>query len=294
MKYLTTIDTVSLQIDTYDEVARNLITDGILHLMHTKNLYVKEKSYPINLHANFFMREYEVYAFNVILVSIRMGSFSMQNPLNNIVTTTYYIAIEFAGLKTYHEPLDTISNNTLLSVCAYLNSRNIFYKLTGLDICIDLQTKFENVLALCTKRSPKTSYYTANETQRYKTTHYIEKILDKNEDEVLQRAYLYDKTAKENLPYALARFELKLQQKFFNKYRNTLMYSIFKTLDKYHVMYVPVKKERQYLREQYDNYPILRDRDIKRIGFDSYRRYFDMTVINSIIVRIFSIKEQNQ
>jgi hypothetical protein len=293
MKYLTTIDTVSLQIDTYDEVTRNLIADGIFHLLHTNKLYIAQKDYPINLHSNFFIREYEIYSLYVVLASIRMGSFSMKNPVNNIVTTTYYIAIEFAGLKRYHEQLDAISDKTLLSVCAYLNSRNIYYKLTGLDISIDLQTKFENVLVLCTKRSPKTSYYTANEAQYYATTQYIEKIPNGYKDEVVQRSYLYDKSFKENLPYVLTRFELKLQQKFFHNYRDTLVYSISKAFEKYHVMYVPVKKERQYLMEQYDKYAILRDRDIKRIGFDNYRCYFDITVVNSFITRIFSIKEQD-
>lgn len=292
MKYLTTIDTVSLQIDSHDEVTRNFIADGILRLLQTNKLYIAQKDYPINLHSNFFIREYDIYYHNVVLVSIRMGSFSMKNTLNNIVTT-YYIAIEFAGLKRYHEQLDTISNNTLLSICAYLNSRNIFYKLTGLDISIDLHTKFENVLALCTKRSPKTSYYTAHEAQYYETTQYIEKIPNGYKDEVVQRSYLYDKSLKENLPYALTRFELKLQQKFFNNYRDTLMYSIFKVFEKYHVMYVPVKKERQYLMEQYDNHAILRDRDIKRIGFDNHRCYVDITVVNSFIVRMFSVKEQD-
>lgn len=293
MKYLTTIDTVSLQIDTHDEVARNFIADEILGLLHTRKLFIAEKEHNNNLYSNFFIREYEIYSLNVVLASIRMGSFSMRNPGNSTVTTTYYIAIEFAGLKRYHEQLDAMSNKTLLSVCAYLNSRSIFYKLTGLDICIDLQMKFENVLALCTKRSPKTSYYTTNESQRYETTNYIEKIADRHKDEVLQRAYLYDKSFKEGLPYVLTRFELKLQQKFFNKYRDALVYSIYKALEKYHVMYVPVKKERQYLREEYDNHPILRDRDIKRIGFDSYRCHFDITAINSFILRIFSIKEQD-
>ncbi|MFA5214608.1 hypothetical protein [Sulfuricurvum sp.] len=292
MKYLTTIDTVSLQIDTYDEVTRNFIVDGILSLLHKNKLYIAQKDYPINLHSNFFIREYKIYSQGVVLASIRMGSFSMKNTLNNIVTT-YYIAVEFAGLKRYHDQTDAITNKTLLGICAYLNSRNIFYKLTGLDISIDLHTKFENVLALCTKRSPKTSYYMANEAQFYPTTYYIEKISEGNEDEVVQRSYLYDKSFKENLPYAITRFELKLEQKFFNKYRDTLVYSIAKTFKKYHVMYVPVKKERQYLMEQYDNHAILRDRDIKRIGFDNYRCHFDITVVNSFIVRIFSIKEQD-
>lgn len=293
MKYLTTIDTVSLQIDTKDEISRNFIVDGILRLLYAKKLYVKEKNYPTKLHSNFFIKEYEIYANSVSVVKIRMGSYSVKNPLDTLAVTTYYISIEFAGLKTYHDQLDFISNNTLLSICAYLNSRNILYKITSLDICIDMYTGFNNVLAFCTKKSPKTSYYAAKEHQDYDTTSYLEKIPYASWNEAVKRSYLYYKSKKEKLQYRLTRFELKLQPKFLNKYSDTLIYAISNTFDRYHVMFVRVKKVREALKDQFDKTPILRERDIKRIGFDSYRCHFDITVVKSFIVRIFSITEQD-
>lgn len=293
MKYQTTIDTVSLQIDTNNEVSRNFIIDGIIRLLYANKLYVKEKNYPTNLHSNFFIREYEIYANSVSVAKIRMGSYSIKNPLDTLAVTTYYIGIEFAGLKTYHDQLDFISNNTLLSVCAYLNSRNILYKLTGLDICIDMYTGFDNVLAFCTKKSPKTFYYTAKEHQEYDSTSYLEKIPQTSWNEAVKRSYLYDKSQKEKLPYKLTRFELKLQPKFLNKYRDTLIYAISNTFDRYHVMFVPMKKVREALKDQFDKTPILRERDIKRIGFDSYRCHFDITVVKSFIVRMFTVIEQD-
>ncbi|MDD2357244.1 MAG: hypothetical protein PHX13_04970 [Thiovulaceae bacterium] len=293
MKYTTSIDTVGLQVYSNNEVTRNFIVDGILTLLYTKKLYVLEKTHSTNMHSNFFIREYHICSNSTTIASIRMGSFSMNNPLNNMVVTTYYIAIKFAGLKRYHEPLDTISHNTLLSVCAYLNTRNITYKLTELDVCMDMYTRFENVLALCTKKFPKTTYYPANESQLFETTSYIEKITNDKLDEVLQRAYLYDKSKKENLPYQIVRFELKLQAKFFNNYRNNLISSILNALHRYHVMYVPLKKEKNYLLQQYDTCAILRERDIKRIGFEKYRCYPDTMAIHAYITNIFSIKERD-
>lgn len=293
MKYQTTIDTVSLQVDTNEEVKRDFIVDGILRLLFTKKLYVKEKVYRPNQHSNFFITEYEFYSHNVVVVSIRLGSYSIKNPLDTDSITSYYIGIKFAGLKTYREELDFLTNNTLLGVCAYLNSRNIEFKITGLDIGIDMYTGFNNVLALCTKRSPKTSYYTAKEHQEHETTIYLEKIPKTNWDEAVRRSYLYDKSKKEKLPYRLTRFELKFQSKFMNMHRDKLISAISDTFDKYHVMFIPRKKVQDALKEQFDKSPVLRERDIKRIGFDGYRCHFDITVVKHFILRIVNITEEN-
>lgn len=291
MRCSTSIDTIGIQVNLREEDTRDFILDGILTHLREKNYYVAEKPYSANDY--FFRKEYYIYAYNQTLCSLRLGSFSSKISLTDIYTTTYYIAIEFAGLKRYHEPLDTISKKALLIVSAYFNTRNIFYKLTNLDICMDMYTGFENVLALCTKKYPKTAYFTANEPQPYETTRYIEKITYDKLDEVMQRSYLYDKSLKEGLPFHLIRFELKLQAKFFSKNSDNLIGSILSALDRYHVMYIPLKKERNYLVQQYDACPILRERDIKRIGFDKYRCYSDPTAIHAFISEIFSIKERD-
>lgn len=293
MKYQTIIDTVSLQVDTNNEVKRDFIVDGILRLLFTKKLYVKEKVYRANQHSNFFIKEYKFYSHNVVVVSIRLGSYSIKKSLDTHSITTYYCSIEFAGLKTYRDQLDFLTNNTLLSVCAYLNSRNIAFKIMGLDIGIDMYTGFNNVLALCTKRSPKTSYYTAQEHQEHETTIYLEKIPKTNWDEAVRRSYLYDKSKKEKLPYRLTRFELKLQSKFMNMHQDTLINAISDTFNRYHVMFIPRKKVQDALKEQFDKTPVLRKRDIKKIGFDGYRCHFDIMVVNNFILRIVSITEEN-
>ncbi len=292
MKYQTSVDTVCLQIDTPNEMTRSLIVDGIFHLLWTKKIYFAEKPCPASLHSNFYKKEYYLYSNNLVLATIWMSSFSMKNNFNNTVNTTYYIALEFAGLKSHHPQRDAISNTALFSVCAYLNTRSISFKLKSLDVCLDMYTSMDNVLALCTKKSPKTIYYGANEAQKFHGTYYIEKI-NIHPHEAVQRAYLYDKALKDKLPYRLTRFELKLQSKFFSKYRHTFIASMIKSLSRYHVMHVPNKRDKNYLMEQYDQYPILRDRDIKRIGFDTYRCYPDIAAVVNFINQLFSIKEMD-
>lgn len=293
MKYKTIIDTVCLQIDTIQEDIRNTILEGILGLYQKYNLYVAYKDYPINQHSNFYVREYYAYANNVVVASIRAGSFSVKDSVTTTTVTTYYISLEFAGLMTYNQQRDKITNDTLFKTCAYINTRQITFKLTGLDISLDLFTKYENILALCTKKSPKTAYWTANALQWFDTTSYMEKIPNHKLQLAVQRAYLYDKAIKENLPYDLTRFEVKLQPKFFNKNRDNIIAGIMNTLDRYHVMYIPNKKEMQHLMDQYDAHSILRDRDIKRLKFDNYRCYYDISAIVGFINHMFTVQEQN-
>ena len=131
----------------------------------------------------------------------------------------------------------------------------------------------------------------ANDTQLFPTTTYIEKIPQNKQANVVQKAYLYDKAMKEGYSYPLTRFEVKLQSAFFTKNRLNLFAGIMKALSKYHVMYVPNKKEKQRLMDEYDISPILRQRDIKRIGFDNYRCYHDMTAITRFINQLFTIQE---
>ena len=292
MKYLTKIDTVSLQIDLIAEESRNAMIEEILALLEAHNLYIRYTDYPTDVHSNFFIREYQAYANNTIVASLKAGSYSIKNRITQLVDTTYYFTIAFAGLSSYNEALDTLTNGILFKVAAYFNSRNITFKITGLDIAIDMFTVFDKVLALCTKKSPKTAYWMAGEVQFYDTTTYIENISKTKLDTAVQRAYLYDKASKERLAYPLTRFEVKLQPKFFNKNRENILMGILSALDRYHIMYVPNKREKQYLIEQYNTHSTLGQRGRKKLGLDRYRCYPDVTAIITFINQLYTAIEE--
>ncbi len=294
MKYQTVVDTVAIQIDSVSINGRDMILQEILSLLFSNGMYVTSHDYPVSVHSNFLIREYQAVANNVVVASMRSGSYSHKNIQTKRTITTYYIALEFAGLVRYNEKLDKLANETLLVVCAYLNTRHISFKITGLDIALDIFTDYNKVLALCTKKSPTTAYYGANETQTFISTTYIEKIPQNKQESVVQKAYLYDKAIKENLTYKLTRFEVKLQSLFFAKNRLNLFASLIKALNKYHVMYVSKAKEKQKLMDAYDRCSVMRQRDIKRIGFDNYRCFFDMTAIAGFINQFYTVQETKE
>jgi len=291
MKYQTTIDTVSIQIDFLNENDRDIILKEILTLLNSKNIHVTHKDYPVSVHPNFSIREYQGVANKVVVASARAGSYSYRDKETNAVITIYYIALVFAGLMRYNTKLDTVANETLLTVCAYLNTHYIAFKITGLDIALDVFTDFHKLLALCTKKSPTTAYYTANDTQLFPSTTYIEKIPQHKQGEVVQKSYLYDKALKEGLKYKLTRFEVKLQSSFFAKNRLNLLADIMKALNKYHVMCVPNAKEKQRLMNEYDMSSVLRQRNIKKIGFDKHRCYHNIPAIVGFINQLFTIQK---
>jgi len=294
MKYQTTIDTVAMQIDLVNIETRDMILQDILSLLNSSGMHVISHDYPVSVHSNFLIREYQAVANKVVVASVRSGSYSYKNILEQRTITTYYIALEFAGLVRYNNKLDILAKNTLLTVCAYLNTRHIPFKITGLDIALDLFTDYSKVLALCTKKSPTTAYYGANETQVFGSTTYIEKIPQNKQDNAMQKAYFYDKAIKENLDYKLTRFEVKLQSLFFTKNRPNIFAALMKALNKYHVMYVPKAKEKQKMMDEYDSCSIMRQRDIKRIGFDKYRCFFDMATIVGFINQLYTVQERKK
>ena len=291
MKYQTIIDTVAIQIDLTHEEARNNRLTEVLNIFRKENLFIATNNYPTNQHAHFFIREYKVKANQTTVASIRIGSFSIKDTTTNTVITTYYVAIEFAGLVSYNADQDKLSHMMLFRVCSYFNTRHITFKITGLDVAIDLYTKFENVLALCIKKSPKTVYYAANELQWYDTTHYIENIPKNKQSLVVQRAYIYDKTIKEGLPYHLTRFEVALQPKFFSNNRSNTVMKIISAINRYYVMYVPNKKERKQIVEKYDALPTLRQRDIRKLKLDEYRCYPDASEITVFLNQMYAVRE---
>ena len=45
--------------------------------------------------------------------------------------------------------------------------------------------------------------------------------------------------------------------------------------------------------DEYDNHPILRQRDIKKLKFDSYRCYPDISIVVGFINALFTVQESD-
>jgi hypothetical protein len=284
MKHATAIDTIGIQIDCNDATEQQYVLTGLLDfIIKADSLYLQNNSFILD--SNVMIIEYCIYANNTIVAKINTGIFRT-GKVNNYVTK-YYINVTFAGLKRCNEVLDAVSMDSLLRVCAYFNVKNIKFKLTELDICIDVDCPFEHMLAICIKKTPKTKYYTFNDRQAYSNTTYIEKISIKKLNSSVSRAYYYDKRAKQNLDYDRSRFELKLQHRYFNKYGFDTK-AIQNALNRYYVMYFKNIGDRNAIIEAYNGYEFVREKEAIGLDLHRYRIYPDIDVIQNFIKKMFN------
>ena len=265
------------QREALEALLNSMVSSGIL--------YVSQKSHLTNL-----KRDYFIYFHSTTIASITTGAFNERVSGTSSYTTKYYISVKFAGLCRYNEKIDSISYYCLLKTCAFFNTYHIAFKLTELDVCLDVECEFHNLLALCVKKSPKTDYYRPSDMQTYADTTYIEKIPYKKLEKAVLRAYVYNKSLKERLRQKITRFELKLQPKYFSKYRFD-MAPIEKALSRYYVMYFKNSLDKNQVVEAYEKYQTFRKREIGRLGLDTYRLYPDITKIQSFLEQLLHVND---
>ena len=273
MTYSTEIDTVSIQIDCSSLEVQQGISFMISRAVTEYNkVYIKDNAYT---------KQREILFNNNRLGTIRLGMNPIWNKFTRKYVINYYVAVSFYGLKSHIEILDNLSNGCLFAVCGILNTFNFSYVFTELDICLDMNTKIDNVLVICTTKLPRTEYYSLNDSFYNGNSVYIEKITKNKLDYYSQRAYLYNKAKKENLQYPLTRFELKLQKSFF---KNDFDFeTIVNALNRYTVMFFPTIYEKIRIVDKYNSYSRISRRDIDRIGLDRYRLKPDVVKIERFI-----------
>lgn len=284
--HYTFIDTIGFRINCNSDIQQRDTLHSILtYLQQEFFIYIDSVPYIVGFDTRI---EHRVYCNNTTVLSFTTGY------SNN----SYYINIRFAGLKTYNKIVDGISYSYLRIIVAYLNYHGIAFKLSELDVAIDVYNfPFENLLAICTTKTSRTMYYGLGEVQRYDgETTYIEKFTSSATiDTALKRAYLYDKTKKEattkgniiNVP--IVRFEVKLQSSYFNKYGFDLN-KLSQTLNMYHLLYFYDRYEKYALIERYNSYSIVRKREIDRMGLEQVRLHFNTGHIQAFINTLLTMK----
>lgn len=284
MTYITEIDTIAFQIDcSNDNIQREILTGLLNYTRRIFNHYIDPVPYDVGFDKRI---EHKIYCNNRTIVSFKTG----------YTHNSYYISIKFAGLKSYDYIADKISSDYLFVIVAYLNSRQIIWKLSELDIAIDIvNVNFENILAVCTSKTSGTKYHTLGEVQLYDgETTWVEKFETPNANKsAIKRAYLYNKTIKERkqgnkLNFNLQRFEIKFQSGYFNK--NGFNIEILaSSLYMYHLMYFDNITEKNNLIDKYNSYQSVRKREIDRLGFEGFRLYPDIDYIEHFIYTILTV-----
>lgn len=277
--HYTCIDTIGFRINCSSDIQqRDTLHEILTFLQEEFFIYIDAVTYNVGFDTRI---EHKAYFNNTTIFSFTTGY------SNN----SYYINIRFAGLKSYNELADSLSNYYLHIITAYLNSHHIGFKLSELDVAIDVcYFAFENLLAICTTKTSRTAYHQLDEIQCYAgETTYIEKFTSAATiDTALKRAYLYDKTKKEAatkgniIDIPIVRFEVKLQSSYFNKYGFDLN-KLNETLNMYHLLYFYDRYKKHALIERYNSYSIVRKREINRMGLEQVRLHFNIAHIRAFI-----------
>jgi len=277
MRTETAIDTVTLQCNFNHEDKCDSAKDDILELLKKYNYYSEDDS--------------EVQYRYKTVATIEQASYSYVKKNKKKANVVWYLSIKLAGLKRYNTYLDIAATNCLLIIASYFNTKKLAMKITQLDVALNIFTKFENVLSLCTKRLPKADYYKANEEQKYLTTQYFVKYDSKEQkNRATTHACLYDKTVKHDLAFKLTRFEISFSKKFLKK-NGLNVGSIYNEFKRYHVLYMPNKKKKQELMDQYDAKDVLRQKDIKELKLNWNRLDIDINVLIDFAIRLYRVDD---
>ncbi|MGJ0330073.1 hypothetical protein NG755_10225 [Aliarcobacter cryaerophilus] len=195
------------------------------------------------------------------------------------IVSIFSVTVEFAGLKSYNDKKDNLMYQYLTKVISLFNFYNINYEVIGLDLFVDVDKPFKNMFAFCNKKVGKVKYYKTLEKQYHFGTHYIEKFNNTHKN-VMKRAYLYDKSLKEDLLLPVTRFELKIQTRFFNRCKiyNFFDRKIFYTnllnrlMESYHILYF---RSLVLKNQELASYALFEDtirrRDFYKLSLNNYR-----------------------
>lgn len=279
--YNTEIDTIVLKIDCKTANEQREILSDIKVLLNQLNLFFQysDKFISLSYLKTIDKRDLIVYHSNTILAVIKTG-FAKQ----------FYITIEFAGLKSYNTQLDEQSNNYLLRLASYLNCNYIPFKIIELDICLDIESNFKDVLSVCMKKQPNVEYYQVNDkSQKYESTLYLEKILKENLKTASIRSYQYDKSKKEDIEDRLiTRFEIKFQPSYFFRNKGGDISKIVSQLKRYYIAILVNKSDRNTIIKTLNKRARLNKQDKKLL--EQFRVNHDITVVEMFIKNLKKIK----
>ena len=271
------IDTLALQIDFDDSVKQRNKLELLTRFISNRKLG-QLREVKTNQH----MIKYELLYANSKILTLHTGSTRSRDKKTGKFKKIYYIKIRFAGLKSHNLSFDKASYESLATVCALLNTSGTSYRFCELDIALDVFCPFDNILAMCTKKSANVSYNPISFKQYFSgsPTTYIEDYSDlgKKKNAVL-RSYLYDKSAKNKLPFSVTRFEIKLQNRFFIKNSFDIS-SIRSAFDRYCVMYFSDMYEKQVVINKYNR------KELDLLGFNKSKVYPDFQKIQKLLNEI--------
>ena len=253
----TYIDTLGIRCECDNKEQRDILSNALINCLKGKCVVGVEYD---KKHSNQYYQITKLQYGKTKLGTIAKGHYINDT---SFVPDYYYININFYGLKRYNAVKDEASLLLIRTITAFLNTHNIGFRLTELDIAMDIESKLNNILAVYTNKSPNVNYYqlgdidkNKNIIQENKGTYYIENFKSfKQKKNAMSRAYLYDKRQKElskygrDIGFEITRFEVKLQKRWFVKNEFGIT-PIYKALRKYTVLeFEDIEKKEQLIKK---------------------------------------------
>ncbi len=277
VRHETNIDTVAIQLEFKTGLEQrnkfNQIYRWIIGRRLGKLEVSKDKS-------NYKVKAYNLMSGNSKLATLHTG-----------FSKNFYIRIRWCGLKSFKSKQDEKSIVSLMTICALLNTTMSNYRFVELDIALDLFCPLNRVLVACIKQVNNVLYNDIGFLQYYNgvPTNYVEDYKDKDKKKyAFKRSYLYDKSNKEDLDYYVARYEIKLQNRWFLRYGFNLN-TIVRALDKYAVFYLKDSISRRLVISQLEDTKTLTNNELLILEKNYKRIYHDTTVIEEFISEVKSV-----
>ena len=257
----TYIDTLSIRCVCDNKRQRDSLFNALIYDINERNIVAMK--YNTERSSKYYQIT-ELLLGNTKLASIDRGYYA--NPKAIVHPDYYYININFYGLKRYNTKKDKASLYLVRTITAFLNTYHIDFQLTELDIAMDVESKMDNILAVCISRSPNVNYYQLGDTDQDKNviqenrgTYYMENFQSlKQKKNAMSRAYLYDKREKElskygrDIGFEITRYEVKLQKRWFVKNEFGIM-PIYKALQKYAILEFKDINQKEQLIKKLNN-----------------------------------------
>ena len=289
----THIDTIKLMIDTYDQEQQYETLLSIVNALSTVPFaFMKSTTQQSDgsLGKPTIEKVHYVMYKGKKIAAVTTGRYITRCYGVSDCIDVYYVAVSFYGL-TRHHISDTGSRQCLLSLCKYINNNQIIFRITQLDVCLDIKAPFENILTLLTRRVPNVRYFMPDEVHDNGKIRRIEHVSAGRYNKASVRAYTYDKMAKNPwIKYDLTRFELKFNSSFF-KGVDKPMTAIKKAIDRYTIMYFEDLQTRSTVLARYTEQWDCKKIDISKLDIEKYTLTVDIDYVSEFIEMLFTIDD---
>lgn len=256
------VDSIALRIDFVDKEYREVVFRQLSNFVKEKKIVAIQYD---NENSTKYRQVTNLLSSNTIIAKITRSAYTYDNHNLPSPIQHYYLAISFFGMKRYDEKIDEKSMLLLKNIVAYLNTNNVSFSLTQLDIAVDIKQNTNNLLAVCINRKAKTQYHQlgtfdsfGKNIQTNSGTFEIEKFESiQKQNNVMKRAYLYDKRKKEiikannDMGFELSRFEVSFQNRFFLQ-NEVSVNSFLQALKDYKLFYFESIVQKEQLIQAYN------------------------------------------